>query len=168
MPFKDPQRKKQYDHDRYQRLRMELINALGGVCVEEDCDESNPKNLEVHHIIPFLKRSRPNSKEYFNPVGKELRCKVHHNRPTWKNVKDKTHVRIAISNHHNYYSWYTEHDNIIYLSQLVNEWNIFYCLEHEYIHSVLSNLIGHLTSVNFDSIAEKLYTFIHKVDDGVI
>lgn len=73
--------KKKYDRERYQKLRMALIKALGGKCVEEDCEENNPKKLQIHHIIPFIQRSRPNSKEYFKPKGKELRCEKHHRYP---------------------------------------------------------------------------------------
>jgi len=36
------------------------------------------EDLEIHHVVPYGKRSRPNSKEYWKPKGKELRCKTHH------------------------------------------------------------------------------------------
>jgi hypothetical protein len=78
MPFKDIVKRKayhrRYDIQRYQRLRLGLVQALGGKCVVCGTTE----DLEVHDIIPILSRSRTNAKSYFVPEGKELRCKTHH------------------------------------------------------------------------------------------
>lgn len=83
MPFKDPEMKRRYDRERYQRLRGELVEALGGRCVVEGCERS--EDLEIHHIQPYNKRSRPNSIAYFNPKGKELRCEEDHSHTeTWR------------------------------------------------------------------------------------
>lgn len=83
MPYKDKKNRKRHDREYYKQRRLALIKALGGRCVAilpdgMQCTETDTDQLEVHHILPFLKRSRPNSKEYFNPKGKELRCKNHH------------------------------------------------------------------------------------------
>jgi len=81
VPYAKKEDKKRYDWERYQRRRQELIEKLGGVCQAivkggEICGST--VGLEIHHVIPYKKRSRPNSKDYFNPKGKELRCEEHH------------------------------------------------------------------------------------------
>ena len=82
LPYKNPEDKRRYDRKRYRRLRNQLINALGGKC--KIC--GGTRGLEVHHLKPYGKRSRPNSKEYFKPEGKELRCKrpCHVHTETWR------------------------------------------------------------------------------------
>ena len=90
MPYKNIEDRKRHDRERYQRMRAELIKALGGKCVIEGCEETRIKKLEAHHIVPYGKRSRPNSKEYFKPEGKELRCKKHHSRTrSWRRKHDR-------------------------------------------------------------------------------
>jgi len=81
MPYAKRADKQAYDARRYRALRQKLIDALGGQCqyVDESgvqCTET--ENLEFHHLKPYGKQSRPNSKAYFRPEGKELRCGPHH------------------------------------------------------------------------------------------
>jgi len=73
-PYKDPERQRIYKLMWYAMRRTELINALGARCVV--CRRT--WGLEVHHIKPYGRRSRPNSRQYFSPKGKELRCLEHH------------------------------------------------------------------------------------------
>lgn len=69
-------RKAVRDHNRYQKLRAEQIKGLGSKCIK--CGNSDISRLEVHHIKPYLKRSRTRAKSYFsiNPLEVELRCKT--------------------------------------------------------------------------------------------
>ena len=72
-------------------LHNALIQALGGRCqyIDEDgiqCEET--EELQAHHLVPYGQRSRPNSKEYFKPKGKELRCEKHHrDTGSWRGKK---------------------------------------------------------------------------------
>lgn len=75
VPLKDPVARKKYQKRWFQRRRLELIQLLGGKCTE--CDETDPKNLEIHDVKRVNSRSRPLG-AYFNPEGKELKCIDHH------------------------------------------------------------------------------------------
>lgn len=84
MPYKNPKDKKRHDRLRYQLMRETLLIELGYSCVICGTTE----NLEIHHIKRYGQRSRPNSKEYFAPEGKELRCSEHHAcTKNWRNRK---------------------------------------------------------------------------------
>lgn len=85
MPYKNPNDKARYDFVYYRALRQKLIEALGERCehITNECTGAveicgATEELEVHHLTPYTGRSRPNSRAYFNPKGKELRCKTHH------------------------------------------------------------------------------------------
>lgn len=80
-PYAKREDKQRYDRERYQRLRQGLIEKLGGVCqviLKGGKICGSTAGLEIHHITPYKKRSRPNSKSYFDSKGKELRCGEHH------------------------------------------------------------------------------------------
>jgi len=92
MPYKDRQKRleyaRKYGKERYQRMRRELIQKLGGRCSVPACEAT--ENLEVHHIEPYRKRSRPNSSSYFDPLGKELRCQEHHSHTeSWRRKRKR-------------------------------------------------------------------------------
>ena len=48
--------RKRSDKRRYWKVRMEVIEYLGGKCA---CGESDIEQLEIHHITPLLKKPRP-------------------------------------------------------------------------------------------------------------
>lgn len=52
MPFKDPDKRREYFREYYRKKRLEAIHMLGGCCVEcgESCD------LEFDHIKPIDKK----------------------------------------------------------------------------------------------------------------
>ena len=72
--------KREYDHERYKKLRENQLTALGHKCIVTDCSETRSCYLEVHHLIPYNKRSRTRAKAYFetDPTKVEIRCKFHH------------------------------------------------------------------------------------------
>lgn len=51
MPFKCPERKRQYQRDWKRQRREDWIEAMGGECVE--C--GSKEKLEVHHNVPAKK-----------------------------------------------------------------------------------------------------------------
>ena len=83
-----------YDKKRYQQLRAQQIIALGSFCVA--CGKLfsylSYDLVEVHHIKPYLKRSRTRAKAYFstNREEVELRCKTpcHVDTPNYRGRKE--------------------------------------------------------------------------------
>lgn len=88
MPYKDKEKRREYQARWYQEKRANLIKLLGGKCSVPACEAT--ENLEVHHIEPYSKRSRPNSSSYFDPLGKELRCPEHHSHTdSWRRKRKR-------------------------------------------------------------------------------
>jgi hypothetical protein len=83
-------RKATRDHNRYQKLRTAQLLALGSKCIE--CSNTNLSELEVHHLIPFGKRSRTRALSYFStdPTVVKVMCgpnsskKCHKDTPNYR------------------------------------------------------------------------------------
>lgn len=59
MPYKDPEKARQYAREKYQRYRNKAFELLGGKCVM--CGEKDFVVLQLDHKIPILRNYRGDS-----------------------------------------------------------------------------------------------------------